>query len=389
MMGLRALSLNIECIPAQLDQAYFVGVADYTNFKWRWFGPVHIPEFQLDLRGHNQQFVTQLGNMYFIIVCPPGNGATHSKTSVIAGPRDPGGMPGGPHHLAATDGQLAEKVGLSWEAGLDVEHYDVMRKAARQNAPWEKIGETTETQYVDQPLPDYKLFFYAVRSFNTNGQSARSNVDSGFAGGGSDPCVVRGDITGPAGHPLPGIRVVLVGFGEEAMRITDEQGHFLFGDLPPGRYIVAPMRPELDFLPRYAIADVRDVKFAELHFNAAPDAPFHRIWGFAYEYVADAASGQPPEFQPLSGVTIQAHLASQPENLVTVQTDDNGFYHFEDLPLGVYLVQAVKDGYGFLPQIVEVVVNGNNRPDRRDFLGFAGGVPPPPPPSGGGGNGTP
>jgi len=60
-------------------------------------------------------------------------------------------MPGGPHHLVATDGQLAEKVGLSWEPGLDVEHYDIMRKAARQHAPWEKIGETTETKYVDQP----------------------------------------------------------------------------------------------------------------------------------------------------------------------------------------------------------------------------------------------
>lgn len=387
MDGRRALSLNIECLPAQLGQDYFVGVADYTDFKWRWFGPVTIPEFQLDLRGHNHEFVTQLGNMYFILVCRAGNEAKHFKTTVLTGPRDPGQLPGGPHHLEASKGALEGKIALHWQAGVGVEHYDVLRKPARQDAQWSKIGETADTHYLDAPVPNNVLFFYHVVAFNGNGQSARSNVDAGFAGMAADVCLVRGDVTGLNGTPLPGIRVVLIGRGEEAMCKTDADGKFRFFGLPPGRYVVAPMRPELDFLPPYAIADVREARVADLHFNAVPEAPFHRIKGFAYEYVVDPNGAMPPALQPMAGLTIQAHLATQPEHLITVQTDDNGFYHFEDLAEGIYLIRAVKDGYGFVPAVHEVVVNGTNRPDRRDFIGFAGGVPDPP--ADGGGNGTP
>ncbi len=386
MAGRRALSLNIECVPGQLGQEYFVGVADYTGFKWRWFGPVTIPEFQLDLRGHNQQFVTQLGNMYFILVCHNGNSATHFKTSVLTGPRDPGQMPGGPHHLEASKGAFNNKIELHWQAGVDAARYDILRKPARQDARWEKIGEAAETQYVDQPVRDNVLFFYHVVAFNANGQSARSNVDAGFAGTAADICTVKGDVTGLGGTPLPGIRVVLIGRGEEAMCLTNAEGQFHFFGLPPGRYVVAPMRPELDFAPPYAVADVREARVAELHFNAVPDAPFHRLRGFAYEYVVNEDATVPPELTPLAELTVTAHLIGQPENLLTVATDENGFYHFEDLTEGVYLVRAVKDGYGFVPAVHEVVVNGHNRPDRRDFIGFAGDVPDPP--ADGGGDGT-
>lgn len=374
----RALSLNVECVPQMLDQGYFVGIADYTNFKWRWFGPVHLPEFQLDLRGHNQQFITQLGNLYFIVACHAGNAATHHKTTVVTGPPDGGCLPGGPHHLMATDGKFAGKIGLEWQAGMDAQRYEVFRKPARQDSVWHKVGDATDTSFLDLAVPDGVLFYYVVRSVNANGQSSRSNVDSGFAGGGG-PRVINGDVTLPNGAPVPGVRVILVGHGEEALRMTNAEGRFQFGDLPPGRYILAALKPELDFVPRSAVADLRQNNLAQVHFNALPEAPFHRIWGFAYEYAGDAADAQPPQFQPLAGLPVQAHPVGQPDQTVTVLTDDNGLYHFEDLPVGVYLIRAVREGYGFLPAFHEVVVNGDNRPDRRDFIGFAGGVPPPPP----------
>lgn len=367
MLGRRPLSLNIECTPAGLGQNYFVGMADYTNSKWHWFGPINLPEFQLDLRNINRQWVTNLGNAYFIIVCPPGMGATHAKTTVVYGMPQPGDPPGFPYKLVATDGQLAEKVGLSWTGGQGVSSYQIFRKPARHQAEWTLLGETAETHFVDQPLPDYKLFYYRVRSVNANGNSAWSNVDSGFAGGGEDPCIIKGEVATINGEPVPGVRVALVGCGEEAMRLTGPDGKFFFGDLPPGQYIVAPFKPEFDFAPQYAVADLTAARLADLHFNALPEAPFHRIWGFVYEYQADAELGS--RLSPMAGVTVQAKLIGNPDSLVTVESNADGFYHFEDLPEGIYAVRAVLDGYGFLPQFHEVVVNGHNRPDRRDFIG--------------------
>jgi len=380
LLGKRPLSLNIECTPGGLGRHYFVGVADYTNAKWHWSGPVSLPEFQLDLRGINRQWITNLGNAYFILVCPAGMSATHLQTTVSYGAPLPGDPPGFPYHLVASDGQLAEAIGLHWDGAEGVAGYEVFRKPARADTSWEKIAQTTETHYVDQPRPDYKLFFYRVRSVNSIGRSAWSNVDSGFAGGGEDPCVICGEVARINGNPVGGVRVMLAGMGEEALRVTGPDGKFRFGDLPPGRYLVVPFKPELDFAPQYAVADLRDKKLEELHFNAIPEAPFHRIWGFAYEYVP-ATEGGVPELLPMAGLIIEARKTDQPDTPITVQTNEDGFYHFEDLPEGVYLVHAVKDGYGFFPPVHEVVVTGMNRPDRRDFIGH-------PLPADGGGGGT-
>ena len=60
--------MNIHCLPNGIDQPYFLGLADYTNGSWMWFGPIFIPEYELDLSGLNHRFVTHMGNMYFIIV---------------------------------------------------------------------------------------------------------------------------------------------------------------------------------------------------------------------------------------------------------------------------------------------------------------------------------
>lgn len=129
--GMRPESLNIECIPGGLGQGYFVGIADYTTANWQWFGPVGFPEFELDLTEHTHQFVTNLGNMYFIIVVPPGNSATHYQYSVLSGPSDPGTQPGLPHHLVASDGQFPEQVRLSWLGGTGAAQYQIFRRAAQ------------------------------------------------------------------------------------------------------------------------------------------------------------------------------------------------------------------------------------------------------------------
>lgn len=372
LFGQRPLSLNIECIPGGLGEGYFIGVADYTMANWKWFGPTALPEYELDLRGTDHQLVTHLGNMYFMIVVPPGNSAVHSRTVLITGPANPGTHPGIPHHLVASDGRLAERVALDWIGGNAASEYQVFRRSAwGENLEWQMIGTTTDTHYVDEPLPDYKMFYYRVRSSNAAGESQWSNVDSGFAGGGDDPCIIRGEVTTVMGEPVPGIHVGLVGGGDPMVRTTDELGRFYFGDLPPGEYLVAAQHEGLVFAPPYHAVDLTETRVKEVHFNAMLEWSFHRVFGFAF--TLNNADGEDcPRVAPLPGTVLTAQKVGEPAVVFTTETNEHGFYLLEDLPEGIYMLTPGLDGMHFTPPVAEIVINGHNRPDRHDFLGMPG-----------------
>ncbi len=375
LLGKRALSLNIECIPGGLGEGYFVGVADYSDAHWRWFGKAMFPEFEVDLRSVHNQLITHIGNMYFIIIVPEGNTATHSKTTLTYGEPDPAGRPGFPHHLVASDGKFPEAVGLNWVAGGGAATYEVFRKRLRNGDEWNKLGETSETHFADTNVPDYIMFAYRVRSVNPGGESNWSNMDTGFAGGGEDPVVIHTNITSMQSEPLAGIAVGLVGMGEEMKRHTNADGNVSFRDLPHGSYIVAPRHPELDFFPPYQVVDMSVETHEQIHFNAAPSAAFNKVWGFAVTINPECPEGR---MVPLAGVDIAANPIGDPETVYATVTDENGFYMLEDLPEAIYILGAEAEGYSFLPPFHELVVNGSNRPDRADFLAI---------PEGGGGAG--
>lgn len=375
--GMRPESLNIECLPAGLGEGYFVGIADYTTANWEFFGPVTFPEFELDLSGNDHQMVTNLGNMYFLIVVPPGNTVTHSQYSVVSGPADPGTHPGVPHHLIASDGQFPEKVHVEWLGGNGATEFEVFRRNAwGSNQEWGPIGTTTESHYVDLDVSDYKMYYYRVRSVNAAGESIWTNPDSGFAGGGDDPCVITGEITSIGGEKLEGIAVGMVGWDDLMVRYTNAEGRFHFGDLPPGEYIVAPHHPELTFFPEYQVVDLSETIHEDIHFNAAPTEVFHRVGGFAVTMV-DGECGE--HIAPLPGVAMVLHPVGDPESHVITYTNEHGFWYFEDLPEGIFVVYPVLEGFNFLPNMAEVIINGYNPPDRTDFLGVAveGDDPPP------------
>jgi len=178
--------LNIECLPAVFGNEYFVGIADYTERDWRWFGPVTFPEFQLDMRDLNHHVISELGNMYVIVLCKDGSGATLSRLVLTVEERGgedppPGHLPGAPHHLMATDGEYEDKVVIEWEPGIDADEYQLWRKFG-EDGEWDDLAIVEGTRYEDREVEPGHLYFYKAFSVNEFGVSAHSNIDEGYAG---------------------------------------------------------------------------------------------------------------------------------------------------------------------------------------------------------------
>ncbi|MBN2081606.1 hypothetical protein JW859_05280 [bacterium] len=184
--------LNVECLPASFGQQYYVAIADYTLGDWRWFGPVTFPEFQLDLSDLNHHIVTELGNMYFVVVCESGNSATISRSVLTVGAgggEDPDLLPGVPHGLIATDGVYDEYVVIEWDNGADADHYELWRKCG-EDGEWDDLAIVEGNRYEDHAVTPGQLYWYKARSVNEHGTSGWSNHDSGYAGElGEDPGV--------------------------------------------------------------------------------------------------------------------------------------------------------------------------------------------------------
>jgi hypothetical protein len=388
----RPTSMNIQCLPKLIDQPYYVGLADYTSGQWMWFGPIFIPEYELDLSAIHHQLVTQLGNMYFVLVSPPGCGATHSQTTVFLGAPANGDLPGAPHSLIASDGASSEWVGLVWEPGARANYYEVWRSGPGgegQNPVdgqpgWYQIGQAEGCEYVDTAVTPGVIYAYKVRSINTAGCSEYSNVDTGYAGEQPPPptdgFVIEGGITWPGtqgvpGEPVPGVHVTLLGLRDRIVQETNVDGRFRFANLPAGRYIVVPAEPSKIFDPWYRVVQVnQEVPVGHADFIArAEELACWRAWGFAYRFASNDAGAV--GFQPLAGVVMTIAAG---ENTYTVQTNEDGYFERPELPVGPYSVTPGKEGYTFTPELADGNIDGQQMQPPMFFLGQAGDPPPPP-----------
>ena len=383
----RPLGLDIECLAGQFGQGYFVGVANYTQGKWAWFGPVTLPEFELDLSKDNHRFVTAAGNLYFILVCPPNTSITHSQTTVTLGPDNGQLPPGAAFGLSASDGQFDHKVVLDWQPGPGAQQYIVFRRPAFAGSPWQPLAPVQGTHFEDAPLPNARLFWYRIQAQNANGSADVSNPDTGYAGLRA-PGDIGGTITGPGGNPLPGVPVMLAGYGDDMLRVTGPDGHFLFKDLPPSHYFVAPVGATIDFNPPFAVGDLTSNQHVVLSFQAQPAAdPRGVVWGFIMTPNLDP-TGAGDDLVPLAGVTVTldggANAGGGGGGSQTTTTDEHGFYKFSGLSAGPYKVTPGLDGYNFAPPAQAVGIGPNNIRERACFIGLPPAVDPPPPPGGGG-----
>ncbi|MCC7479010.1 carboxypeptidase regulatory-like domain-containing protein [bacterium] len=431
--GQRPKSLNVQALPAGLSQNYWVAVADYTSLQWKFFGPVSIPEFQLDLTGHNHRFVSAAGNVYFLLLCHAPNGCTHTQTVMVTGPAGDGELPGCPFRLEASNGAFLHRVELLWQQGDERKRFEVFRRDARppagDNAPeggdpgsgtpppgdpnagdggngggdngeggeappppqWRLIAVVEDNRFTDHLVLPGKFYEYRVRAINNHGPSGFSNIDLGWADRGLFDCVIEGQVS-VDGAGRGGVVVSLLGLGPEPLfAVTGPEGRYRFANLPPLHYVVCAQNPELEFEPAFAFADLHISETRLINFNGTAASHFGHVWGFTYTWdpIRDDGTGG---LRALGNIHVglwPAGVEPGTPELLGTQSNEMGLYQFFGLQPGDYTSKAGAEGMIFMPDIHRIRLDGQHVAPRMDFFGLPGQLPPPPPPADGGGGEDP
>lgn len=342
LRGLEPQSLNVECRPAGFGHQYSVAVADYTTLEWFWFGPTSLPELEADLTMEGHRFVTNIGNLYFLVVCGGANTATHYQSTVVTGTGGGQDPPGAPARLVASKGEFADGVALTWLPGEGADYYEVWRKASNivtfdgngdpagwpgdpdrppgdpNFAPieWEQIARAEATEYFDATALPGIIYMYKARSVNDVGVSAFSNIDEGW---------VFFEIPPPPPPAFEGIHgYVFGGFWRDDDNTFD-----------PGT----------------------DPRWDDPDYPPDPGLPPDGTW---------------PDLIPLEGATLTiAHAnadGTRDGPVFTTQTNADGFYQFLGIPPGVYIIFAELEGW-FFPEIYTFEVVVVDQSQQFDFIG--------------------
>jgi hypothetical protein len=396
--GRRPLQLNVEGAIGGEGEEYYVGIADYTQARWQWFGPNVDPVASIDLRGRHQRYVSRAGNMYFIVVAHEGSSVLVAQSTVTIGANMPGDHPGCPVRLEASDGTAADSIEVNWMAGEGTVSFELFRAAQPQpgqRPEWTSLAETAEQSYTDTDVIPDQVYLYRVQATNEAGRSCMSNVDHGFAGEAPPPppqyeiggrVVQQGTENG-----VPGVVVALLGAPhdpnqqgpDELTFTTAGNGEFGFPHLPAGMYIVVPQNPGLEFEPAFLAVGVNDEHpHPMLRFEARPAEHTHAVWGFVYTMGGPEAPG----LHPMANVPVAVkniHAQNPPQQ---VQTGEMGFFMLGELQNGDYDVRPLGPPDGsvqFFPANRMAHIDGEHMTPGLFFRGQG----PPPGDGGGGGNG--
>jgi hypothetical protein len=95
-----------------------------------------------------------------------------------------------PNSVQASDGAYSGKVQINWDGVPGADSYEVFLAHAEEG-PWTRIGNPSNTSFLDTAAQADTIYYYAVKACNSRGCSLLSEHDRGYSRGVLPPCVIN------------------------------------------------------------------------------------------------------------------------------------------------------------------------------------------------------
>jgi hypothetical protein len=184
LAGRTATTLGVEMSLPTLDTQYSVGVSNFSEGAWDFLINVTgVPEYTYDLTQEEARLVSQLGNLYFVVVVSGGQSATVLQSSVLSEVETPANarLPLRAQRPSVSEG-LADRIEVAWAAVEGAETYELWRRLDNPDGPWALLAVQPELAYSDTAVELSQEYAYKVRAVNAAGAGGFSEKRSGFAG---------------------------------------------------------------------------------------------------------------------------------------------------------------------------------------------------------------
>jgi len=188
LAGRNATSLEIALTLPTPDTQYSVGVSNFSDGVWDFLSPSSDATFHYDLTQDQSRLVSQLGNLYFVVVISGGSSMGGSSLTIdSANVQSELETPENEHlplrgqRPSVSEG-LPDRIEVSWAAVDGAASYELWRRLDADVAAWELVATQAEISYVDTAIELSTEYAYKVRAVNSAGPGGFSNKRSGFAG---------------------------------------------------------------------------------------------------------------------------------------------------------------------------------------------------------------
>ncbi|MCB1218271.1 hypothetical protein KDL44_12830 [bacterium] len=95
LQGEKVLSFALETRPGDLETTYYVALGSFSDNRWHWVVETTLPEVNVDFSDSDQQWISQLGNLYWVVLVDGGKQLHVDQATITTGNGNPGGGPGG------------------------------------------------------------------------------------------------------------------------------------------------------------------------------------------------------------------------------------------------------------------------------------------------------
>lgn len=178
-------TLTIDLSLPTPDSQYSVGVSNFSDGVWDFLqSDLGDATFEYNLTAEQASLVSQLGNLYFVVVVSNGNSATVLQASVLSEAETPENetRPLRARRPSVSEG-LPDRIEISWQAVDGASSYELWRRLdAEGDSSWEMITTQAELSYIDTAIQLSTEYQYKVRALNSVGAGGFSDKRSGFAG---------------------------------------------------------------------------------------------------------------------------------------------------------------------------------------------------------------